>query len=229
MQSGSAVQRFWHERRFKTIIERINDGVKVLDLGCGPGTFLSLLGAIKSNTTAKGVDLDSKQIAFARKLIHMQGLGDRIQFGIINDPFKVLPFEDKLFDVITMNEVVEHIHPFFAHRMLVEAKRVLKPGGKLLLTTPNYRSHWPVIELFLDRFSPVKYHEQHISKFTPQSFVKFIETAGFEIRAIHTIFILAPFLAWLSFRLAEMFHQTELKMKHRVGALLIVEAVPYIF
>jgi ubiquinone/menaquinone biosynthesis C-methylase UbiE len=229
MKSGSPIQRFWHEKRFQEIIDRIEDGLKVLDFGCGPGTFLSLLGGLRSNVTATGVDIGSKQIEFARKLIHKQALNDRIQFSIIEEAFKELPFEDKSFDIIASIEVVEHIHPFFAHRVLAEAKRVLKPKGRLLITTPNYRSHWPLIELLLNRLSPVKYHEQHISKFTPQAFVKFIESAGFEIKTINTIFVVAPFLTPLSFRLAELFHQSERKMEPLIGALLVVEAVPYIY
>ena len=93
MRTGSAIQRFWHENRFKTVIDRIRDNLNVLDFGCGPGTFLSLLGGLRRNTTATGVDIASKQIAFARKLIERQGLSDRIQFAIIDDVFNELPFE----------------------------------------------------------------------------------------------------------------------------------------
>ncbi len=229
LKSGSAIQRFWHGKRYQEIIDRIEDGLEVLDLGCGPGTFLSLLGGQKSNVIATGVDIASKQIEFAQKLIHQHALNDQIQFSLIEEEFKGLSFEDRSYNVVTSNEVIEHVHPFFAHKMLTEAKRVLKPNGKLLITTPNYGSHWPLIEILLNRLSPVKYHEQHISKFTPHSLVKFIESAGFEIKRTNTIFIVAPLLASLSFRLAELFHQSERKMEPLIGALLVVEAEPYIF
>ena len=122
--------------------------------------------------------------------------------------------------------MIEHLHPAIAHRFLREARRLLKPGGRLILTTPNYRSLWPLIEVVLERMSPVKYHEQHINKFTPSSLVKFVESGGFEIQAVSTIFISAPFLAPISVALADAVHRIETAVQLHAGSLLVVEATP---
>src|SRR5689334_6779951 len=43
MVSGSATQRFWHRKKFSRVADFVRDGETVLDLGCGPGSFLSIL------------------------------------------------------------------------------------------------------------------------------------------------------------------------------------------
>jgi hypothetical protein len=101
---------------------------------------------------------------------------------------------------------------------------VLKPQGKLIITTPNYRSLWPFIEWGLEKTSPVKYHDQHISQFTPNAFVKFLEICGFEMKDLRTIFIVAPFLAGLSRGLARGVFAVERKVAPRMGSLLVAEA-----
>ena len=58
------------------------------------------------------------------------------------------PFATNLFDCILLSEVIEHLEvPQISIR---EAARVLCPGGRLLITTPNYRSFWPVMEWAVD-------------------------------------------------------------------------------
>jgi ubiquinone/menaquinone biosynthesis C-methylase UbiE len=228
MLHGSAVQRFWHRQKFIAVASRLQDGDKVLDLGCGPGSFLSVLGETRPNIEAIGLDIASSQIEFAMKAIAPRFNG-RIQFQQHDASDIHLPFPDHSFDAITSIEVIEHIHPYIAYKMLEESKRLLRPGGRILVTTPNYRSIWPLIELGLQKVSPVKYHEQHINKFTPNSFVKFLESVGLEVRQFSTLFIMAPFLAGLSWKTAERLSGLEQKSRVRLGSLLLAEAVPSAF
>ncbi len=57
-----------------------------------------------------------------------------------------LPYDDRTFDVVTIIELVEHLHDAEALELLEEASRVTAPGGRLILTTPNYASIWPLLE-----------------------------------------------------------------------------------
>ena len=61
-----------------------------------------------------------------------------------------------------MIELIEHLPPADARRLLAEARGMLSPQGRLVVTTPNYRSLWPLIEWGLNRVSRVSYEQQRI-------------------------------------------------------------------
>lgn len=224
MLSGHPVQKFWHRVKFENISAMIEEGSKVLDLGCGPGSFLSILAVEKKDIDATGVDVAAKQIEFATREIASADPKGRLKFVRLEDADMRLPFPDASFDVVTSIEVIEHIHPYFSLKLIEEAKRVLKPDGKIIVTTPNYRSFWPFIEKILEFLSPVKYHDQHINKYTPNSLSKFLESGGLEVGDVKSIFILAPFLAVISRRFARFIHALEKHSRLRLGSLLIAEA-----
>ena len=78
------------------------------------------------------------------------------------------------------------------------------PGGQLFLTTPNYRSAWPVIEWLLDKFALVATLDeaQHVTHFTKGKLCAVLSRAGWRVRHIGTFNGVAPFLAPISHRLA---------------------------
>jgi len=80
-------------------------------------------------------------------------------------------------------EVIEHIYPEQASQMLKIWQTWLKPGGKVLMTTPNYHSIWPVLEWIMDRFNlaPKIANDQHVAHYTPGRLVKFCRESGFEV------------------------------------------------
>lgn len=223
MRSGHPVQKFWHQKKFQNVAIHLPPSARVLDLGCGPGSFLDVAAENRPDIHGVGIDIASRQIEFARQNVENRHAG-RIEFLQLRGGEDALPFEDASFDVVTSIEVIEHIHPFLAMRMLAEARRILKPGGKLVVTTPNYRSLWPLIEWMLEKLSPVKYHEQHINKYTPNSLLKFLECAGYRVGRVSTIFMIAPFLASLSWKFAETVYKTENSSDLLLGSLLIAEA-----
>ena len=227
MLEGSPPQRFWHYEKFREVAKRVPQGARLLDFGCGPGSFLDVVGRERPDVSAVGVDIASRQIDFAQSNIGSKYPQDRIFFQKLNEKENSLPFPEATFDVVTSIEVIEHIHPFHAIRFLLEARRVLKPDGLLIVTTPNYSSLWPMIEWGLELTSPVKYHDQHISKFTPSAFVKFLETAGFSMKHTSSLFILAPFLAHIP-PLSRLAFAAEKSVNHMLGSLIIGEATKMI-
>lgn len=223
MQSGPAVQRYWHRRKFEEIARRIPDPSTVLDLGCGPGSFLSVFAETHSRSFGIGADIASGQIEFARARVASR-YKDQVQFVEIDANTGRLPIPDRSVDVVTCIEVLEHIHPYYAIQLLSEARRVLKANGRFIATTPNYRSLWPFIEWALEKRSPVKYHAQHINKFTPNSFVKFLETAGFEVKRSGSVMMLSPFFAGISLSLARALDRVEQALFPQLGNLLVLDA-----
>lgn len=95
---------------------------KVLDLGCGDGkTGKKLLDA---GFDVHACDMDIQRFAFPESI--------RFKAANLNDP---LPYENDSFDYVIFMEVIEHIYnPNF---VLSEISRIIKPGGQLILSTPN--------------------------------------------------------------------------------------------
>lgn len=98
----------------------------VLDVACGTGYGSKFL--VEHNAVVYGVDISNEVINFATHRY------PEIQF--IQSSADNLPFEDNFFDVIVSVETVEHIHDDIS--FLKEVHRVLKPNGKILLTTPHH-------------------------------------------------------------------------------------------
>ncbi len=106
---------------------------RVLEIGSGLGygAYAMLRGKhIIKNITA--IDYDMDTTGFASKLWRNESRLKFYQGSALS-----LPFEDESFDTVVMFELIEHIaNP---DRALVEARRVLRPGGLLVGSTPNYR------------------------------------------------------------------------------------------
>jgi ubiquinone/menaquinone biosynthesis C-methylase UbiE len=98
-------------------------GKKVLDLGCGDGRIGA---AFLKDHDIYGIDFSEKAVEEARKK------GIKAQVG---DVASGLPYGDGEFDIVLITHMLEHV--FDPLGLLVEAKRVLKPGGSMLCFLPN--------------------------------------------------------------------------------------------
>jgi len=102
---------------------------KLLDVGCGDGDFLHRMH--KLGWSATGIDFDAKAIENAKIMY-----GDGLTF--LNTDLSGARFPDNSFDAVTLSHVIEHVPDPVA--LLAEVRRVLKAGGRLVITTPNIRS-----------------------------------------------------------------------------------------
>lgn len=99
---------------------------RVLDVGCGAGPGLRYLAA--RGAQAVGVDLVYYPLAEAQKQTTAVGL---VQANVEY----ALPFADQSFDVVLISELVEHLYN--GRPLIFDSYRVLRPGGRLIVTTPN--------------------------------------------------------------------------------------------
>ena len=119
------------------LIERIKPfmkkGQKALDIGCGYGSFV--LAARKNGYDCHGLEIEVFENNISKKRAEDEGVNPSIfTQGSALD----LPYSDNDFDVITFWNVLEHIPDY--KKALKEAKRVLKPKGKIFMVAPNYAS-----------------------------------------------------------------------------------------
>lgn len=115
-------------RRRRFLLASLQPADRVLDLGCGEGTFTAL-AAQTGVQSVIGADVAEAALRRAR------AAHPELNFELV--PFDgPLPFADGAFDLVWASEVIEHIAD--TARWLSEVRRVLAPGGRLLLTTPAH-------------------------------------------------------------------------------------------
>lgn len=115
------------ERRSRFLLGEVRPGDRALDVGCGTGEFTAALA--EAGAVAVGVEVASAAVERARA----RHPGLDLRLVPIDGP---LPFEDNSFDLVWASEVIEHVTD--TARWLSEVRRVLAPGGRLLVTTPSH-------------------------------------------------------------------------------------------
>jgi len=216
---GSAPQRFWHQTRFEVGLDMFDlaaGSLRVLDAGCGSGVFADRVAQCPG-TRVMAVDSNPEAIAFARSQFQRSNL--EFQPGLVDE----LDFESSSFDRISCLEVIEHIHLEQARAMLGTFHRLLSRGARLLISTPNIRSYWPVLEWSLDhlRLVPTMESEQHVAGYDSRSLQALGEECGFRLLETRTLFVLAPWFAVGTWRGAQVLHRWEQRRHTRMGALLV--------
>lgn len=108
-------------------------GENVLDIGCGVGTFA--FHAAKAGASTTGIDYSPLSIAAAQTLTEAYGLGARARFVVGNA--LALPFGNASFDKVVSADFIEHITHEEKYAFCRELHRVIKPGGRIVIFTPN--------------------------------------------------------------------------------------------
>ncbi len=140
------------------ICRRVTDRrPRILDVGCGTGANLLMLSQYGD---AEGVDVSEDALAFCRE----RGL-EKVKLGAAEK----LPYDDGTFDLVTALDVVEHLDNDLAG--LREMRRVLRPGGHVVLFVPTFMFLWGL----QDDVS------NHRRRYRLPELRRVLEQAGFEI------------------------------------------------
>lgn len=131
---GPAARRHMMLRRFAEVDAELPPSGAVLDIGSAWGFNVMALSQLGYD--AVGMDLVPDQFAAGEIIARENG----VRFNVLGANAASLPFADASFDAITMVETFEHIYIDDRPAALAECRRVLRPGGTLVMSTPNYGS-----------------------------------------------------------------------------------------
>jgi len=136
------------------LLPLLSPGLRLLDVGCGPGTItLDLAGRVAPGPTI-GIDREPGVVAEARRLLESRAIAG-VEFRTA-DAY-ALEFDDESFDVVHAHQLLQHLTDPVA--ALVEMRRVLRPGGVLAVRDGDYGGFvWAPSDPLLDRWMEL-YHD----------------------------------------------------------------------
>ena len=204
------------------------NGGKLLDVGCGSGDSMALMSML--GWTVEGVEFDPAAAETAR------AKGLKVHQGSLAEQ----KFPAGSFDAVGLSHVIEHVANPVA--VIAECRRVLAPGGVLVLVTPNTRSighrlygaDWVALD-----------PPRHLHIFTPAALTKAVRTAGFGTVECITTMRAADFVAatsadirrtkrartgsfgWGQLRMARLFQAIELaalQFNDQIGEEIVLRA-----
>jgi ubiquinone/menaquinone biosynthesis C-methylase UbiE len=162
--------RKFHRRCIRLMRAHFKPGVAVADLGCGHGTLLHELRLLHPSVKLSAVDLSPVLVNNTRQRVP--------DADVRVADIEALPFSDAAFDAVFATEVMEHLpDPVKALR---EVRRVLKPGGWLLVSLPN--RDWFHFKEYIssrEQFQPVDDRFYGVAEFEAA-----LGEAGFQVRKV---------------------------------------------
>ena len=166
-------QRWWQRRRDRIIRAYLAQAraTAVADVGCGSNL------ALRSIPHLVGVDLSPAKCRQQRRQ------GARAVAGDIG----LLPLAAQCADTVICSEVIEHLPADTP--WLAEIRRILRPGGYLILGTPDYgKLLWRVIEFVYGLLMPHGYADVHITHYTRRGLAESLDREGFRLIASDYVF-----------------------------------------
>lgn len=152
-------------------VHSLDPAGSALDLGCGDGRL--------------AVELRARDLTLADvSRVALDRAARRVPAAVAAEltPDEPLPFADSSFDLVLCAETLEHVRD--VQLLLSEARRVLRPGGRLALTTPAHgrATALPIaLEGFERRFDPLS---PHLRFLTRRSLRALLDGSGFDVRSL---------------------------------------------
>jgi ubiquinone/menaquinone biosynthesis C-methylase UbiE len=216
---GWALQRAWHRARLDLVAHVLPpvDGSLMLDAAAGSGivTWKFREPAI--------VSTDVRVTACQAVRTHTPGA------RAVAAELGALPFRAGTFSQVYFLEALEHFSEGDGRRVLNELRRVSLTGARCLITTPNYRSGWIVLERLMDwmRLTPPMANGQHLCQYNSGRLTAVLESTGWRVVRTGSFNLIAPLVGMVSARAAAWATGREARQLGHAGTLLysVCEAV----
>jgi dolichol-phosphate mannosyltransferase len=161
------IQRYWHRSRHHIFVMWARGAGSILDAGCGSSL------TVQSLNNVVGMDLNEGKLRFLR----------RYGMPLVRGSAFALPFLDQSFDCLVSQEVIEHLP--YDEVIFQEMRRVLRPGGRLIIGTPDYDKWlWRTIEPIYGFLMPGGYKDEHITHYTRAILTEILTRYGFVIEEV---------------------------------------------
>ena len=167
----------WRDRKIFDFIEKKHQDI--LDVGCGEGLTLEKLIARYPERNIFGIDTMAENVAICQ----------HFKLPVLQGSLYDLELSDESMDVCLMLEVIEHLDN--VELALVNLRRVLRPGGDLIIVFPN-DPVFKMARIIFFKFKEAFADPGHLKQFTPKIIEKILAQNGFEIIKVKSI----PFYFW---------------------------------
>lgn len=187
---------------------------RLLDVGCGLGFFVEV--AQQNGWDAWGAELNKHAVDWANEHV-----SDHVQYGTVDS----LDFADGSFDCVTMFDVIEHLDD--PRKELLDVWRVLRPGGLLVLVTPDAGAL--MSKLLGSHWLEMKRAPEHLHFFTVPGLTRLLSLSGFtafEWHSIGKITTIRTMLADLKFYSPKLFGTVENMLESRGWNDRVVDVDP---
>ncbi len=154
---------------------RIHDGQKVLDIGCGWGRIAIGLLTRFPNLKVSGIDVSEEAISRAPALIEKETGNSSVDMRV--GTAEKLPFADNSFDCIISTRVFQYIQD--PQEAMQEVMRVLKPHGRVTISVPN-------------KYNPLRYFTYHTQLSTSRDLADWMTNANLNLLSTGTIVYFPP-------------------------------------
>jgi ubiquinone/menaquinone biosynthesis C-methylase UbiE len=169
------VVRFARAQGYAQSLDDAARPMKLLDVACGTGHFLRMLGAAIPAAKLFGVDLSPHYLARAREMLPKD-----LDVSLVCENAEQLPFPDGHFDAVTNVYLLHEVPPEVRGRVLAEMARVVRPGGLVVVADSLQLADAPELHRELHAFSE-RFHEPFYPSYIRVDLASSVREAGLEV------------------------------------------------
>lgn len=163
--------------------------IHILDYGCGPGFLIQLLiSRLKKGQICYGLDFSKDSVSAVQRRFK-----DHPRYGGSHHVEALpSPYGDESMEVIFVLDVIEHLNDAYLTEMILEIRRLLKPGGYVVVTTKNHED-LEAEKTMCPECGCIFHRWQHMRIWTPKSLPNAFSPHGFKTRHIHATNFSIPY------------------------------------